>query len=173
MKRYIFTFDSKKGLSLIYQLFLVWTFLKKRMQPDILFTLPLGTFWISLNAYLKVTKVFLFSNRGLVLFVKIKSNVNTLPRDLKNTNVLIMKILSNGVASDEKCIETDVFIDIFLLNINSYISMVSCREIFVRAISCCQVHPIFLSFGFWYSGHFNCMIFFPLHPVLPILPCKM
>ena len=135
------------------------------MQPDILFTLPLGTFWISLNAYLKVTKVFLFSNRGLVCLLKL--NVNT-------TYVLIMKVLSNGVASDEKCIETDVFIDIFLLNINSYISMVSCREIFVRAISCCQVHPIFLSFGFWYSGHFNCVIFFPFFPSCPscLAKCK-
>ena len=23
------------------------------------------------------------------------------------------------------------------------------------------VHPIFWSFGFWYFGHFSCMIFFP------------
>ena len=68
----------------------------------------------------------------------LKLNVNTLQRDLKNTNVLIMKILSNGVASDEKCIGTDVFIDIFLLSITFYMSMVSCKEIFVRATSCCQ-----------------------------------
>ena len=26
----------------------------------------------------------------------------------------------------------------------------------------CFVHSIFLSFGFWYFGHFSCMIFFPL-----------
>ena len=25
----------------------------------------------------------------------------------------------------------------------------------------CFVHPIFSSFGFWYFGHFSCMIFFP------------
>ena len=38
----------------------------------------------------------------------------------------------------------------------------------------CFVQPIFWSFGFWYFGHFSCMIFFPrFFPVLPILPCKM
>ena len=26
----------------------------------------------------------------------------------------------------------------------------------------CFVHPIFSSFGFWYFGHFSCVIFFPL-----------
>ena len=26
----------------------------------------------------------------------------------------------------------------------------------------CFVHPIFSSFGFWYFGHFSCMIFFPV-----------
>ena len=25
----------------------------------------------------------------------------------------------------------------------------------------CFVHPIFSSFGFWYFGHFSCVIFFP------------
>ena len=25
----------------------------------------------------------------------------------------------------------------------------------------CLVHPIFLSFGFWYFGHISCVIFFP------------
>ena len=25
----------------------------------------------------------------------------------------------------------------------------------------CFVHPIFSYFGFWYFGHFSCMIFFP------------
>ena len=100
---------------------------------DNLFTLSLGTFWISLNAYLKVTKVFLFSNRGLVCLLEL--NVNTLPRDSKNTNVLIMKILSNGVASDEKCIETDVFIDIFLLSIRFYMSKVNCKESYFNYFS--------------------------------------
>ena len=28
----------------------------------------------------------------------------------------------------------------------------------------CFVHPIFLSFGFWYFGHFSCVIFFPSCP---------
>ena len=32
------------------------------------------------------------------------------------------------------------------------------------------VHLIFSSFGFWYFGHFSCVIFFPF---FPILPCKM
>ena len=27
-------------------------------------------------------------------------------------------------------------------------------------VGICFVHPIFLSFGFWYFGHFSCMIFF-------------
>ena len=27
---------------------------------------------------------------------------------------------------------------------------------------CCFVHPIFSSFGFWYFGHFSCVIFFPV-----------
>ena len=31
---------------------------------------------------------------------------------------------------------------------------------------------VFSSFGFWYFGHFSCVIFFPLFSVLPILPCK-
>ena len=26
----------------------------------------------------------------------------------------------------------------------------------------CFVHPIFSSFGFWYFGHFSCVIFFPV-----------
>ena len=26
----------------------------------------------------------------------------------------------------------------------------------------CFVHPIFLSFGFWYFGHFSCVIFIPV-----------
>ena len=26
----------------------------------------------------------------------------------------------------------------------------------------CFVHPIFSSFGFWYFGHFSCVIFFPI-----------
>jgi hypothetical protein len=34
----------------------------------------------------------------------------------------------------------------------------------------CFVHPIFSSFGFWYFGHFSCVIFFPGFSVLPILP---
>ena len=29
------------------------------------------------------------------------------------------------------------------------------------------VHTIFSSFGFWYFGHFSCVIFFPFFPVLP------
>ena len=37
----------------------------------------------------------------------------------------------------------------------------------------CFVHPIFSSFGFWYFGHFSCVIFFPFFSVLPILPSKM
>ena len=37
----------------------------------------------------------------------------------------------------------------------------------------CFVHPIFSSFGFWYFGHFSCVIFFLVFSVLPILPCKM
>ena len=94
---------------------------------------------MSLNAYLKVTKVFLFSNRGLVCLLKL--NVNT-------TNVLIMKVLSNGVASDEKGTETDVFIDIVLLNIKFYMSIVICEEIFVEGGYYCFVHSISLSFGF-------------------------
>ena len=40
-------------------------------------------------------------------------------------------------------------------------------------VGICFVHPIFLSFGFWYFGHFSCMIFFPVFSVLPNLPCKM
>ena len=86
----------------------------------------LGDFLNVFECLPKSNKGFSLSNRGLVCLLKI--NVNTLPRDLKNTNVLIMKILSNGVASDEKCIETDVFIDIFLLSITFYMSMVSCKR---------------------------------------------
>ena len=37
----------------------------------------------------------------------------------------------------------------------------------------CFVHSIFSSFGFWYFGHFSCVIFFLLFPVSPILPCKI
>ena len=37
----------------------------------------------------------------------------------------------------------------------------------------CFVHPIFSPFGFWYCGHFSCVIFFLFFSVLPILPCKM
>ena len=37
----------------------------------------------------------------------------------------------------------------------------------------CFVHPIFSSFGFWYFGHFSCVIFFPFFVILPILPYKM
>ena len=37
----------------------------------------------------------------------------------------------------------------------------------------CFVHPIFSSFGFWYFGHFSCVIFFPFFSVSPILPCKI
>ena len=40
-------------------------------------------------------------------------------------------------------------------------------------VDLCFVHPIFSSFGFWYFGHFSCVIFFPFFSVLPILPCKM
>jgi hypothetical protein len=83
-----------------------------------------------------------------------------------------MKVLSNGVASDEKCIQTDVFIDIVLLNIKFYMSMVVCEEIFVEGGYYCFVHSISLSFGFWYFVHFTCVIFFPVFSVLPILPCK-
>ena len=36
------------------------------------------------------------------------------------------------------------------------------------------VHPIFLSFGFWYFGHFSCMIFFPIFLSCPscLAKCK-
>jgi hypothetical protein len=40
-------------------------------------------------------------------------------------------------------------------------------------VGICFFHPIFLSFGFWYFGHFSCMIFFPDFSVLPTLPCKI
>ena len=33
-----------------------------------------------------------------------------------------------------------------------------CIEFFVI----CLVHPTFSSFGFWYFGHFSCVIFFPV-----------
>ena len=29
-------------------------------------------------------------------------------------------------------------------------------------IAYCFVHPIFSYFGFWYFGHFSCVIFFPV-----------
>ena len=32
----------------------------------------------------------------------------------------------------------------------------------LRTILSCFVHPIFSSFGFWYFGHFSCVIFFPV-----------
>ena len=72
----------------------------------------------------------------------LKLNVNT-------TNVLIMKVLSNGVASDEKCIQTDVFIDIVLLNIKFYMSMVICKEILWREDTIVSLIPYFcrLVFG--------------------------
>ena len=35
----------------------------------------------------------------------------------------------------------------------------------------CFVHPISLSFGFWYFGNFCCVIFFLVFSVLPNLPC--
>ena len=38
----------------------------------------------------------------------------------------------------------------------------------------CFVHPIFLFSGFWYFGHFSCVIFFPLFPSCPscLTKCK-
>ena len=36
----------------------------------------------------------------------------------------------------------------------------------------CFVHPIFLSFGFWYFGHFSCVIFFPFFPSCPLCVAK-
>ena len=30
----------------------------------------------------------------------------------------------------------------------------------IKIVDLCFVHPIFLSFGFWYFGHFSCVIFF-------------
>ena len=38
----------------------------------------------------------------------------------------------------------------------------------------CFVHPIFSSFGFWYFGHFSCVIFFPFFPSCPscLAKCK-
>ena len=35
------------------------------------------------------------------------------------------------------------------------------------------VHSIFSSFGFWYFGHFSCVIVLTFFSVLPIWPCKM
>ena len=40
-----------------------------------------------------------------------------------------------------------------------------CLEKFLLEHVCginCFVHPIFSSFGFWYFGHFSCVIFFPV-----------
>ena len=36
------------------------------------------------------------------------------------------------------------------------------RALMWQFVHKCFVHPIFLSFGFWYFGHFSCMIFFPV-----------
>ena len=38
----------------------------------------------------------------------------------------------------------------------------------------CFVHSIFLSFGFWYFGHFSCVIFFPFFQSCPscLAKCK-
>ena len=38
----------------------------------------------------------------------------------------------------------------------------------------CFVHPIFLSLGFWYFGHFSCVIFFPFFLSCPscLAKCK-
>ena len=35
-------------------------------------------------------------------------------------------------------------------------------KISIFSLDQCFVHPIFLSFGFWYFGHFSCVIFFPV-----------
>jgi len=40
-------------------------------------------------------------------------------------------------------------------------------------IGTCLVRPIVSYFGFWYSCHFSCVIFFTLFSILPILPSKM
>ena len=36
----------------------------------------------------------------------------------------------------------------------------------------CFVHLIFSSFGFWYFGHFSCVIFFPLQTPSCLAKCK-
>ena len=38
----------------------------------------------------------------------------------------------------------------------------------------CFIHPIFSSFGFWYFGHFSCVIFFPFFLSCPscLAKCK-
>ena len=47
-------------------------------------------------------------------------------------------------------------------------------EKFYRMVHYCFVHPIFSSFGFWYFGHFSCLIFFSFFPSCPscLAKCK-
>ena len=46
-----------------------------------------------------------------------------------------------------------------------------CSRENLEFVDLCFVHPIFLSFCFWYFGHFSWVTFF--FSILPILSCKM
>ena len=39
--------------------------------------------------------------------------------------------------------------------------MILFKTLVALLVLVCFVHPIFSSFGFWYFGHFSCVIFFP------------
>ena len=49
-----------------------------------------------------------------------------------------------------------------------------CVLVLRKSYLTCFVLPIFLSFGFWYFGHFSCVIFFPFFPSCPscLAKCK-
>ena len=50
-------------------------------------------------------------------------------------------------------------------NVQTYITLQSSvqnRSFYLNRYDYCFVHPIFSSIGFWYFGHFSCVIFFPV-----------
>ena len=62
------------------------------------------------------------------------------------TILLVYRI--EGAIIEFRCFEATIFGEIEL------------RQCTFPNIDYCFVHPIFSSFGFWYFGHFSCVIFF-------------